>query len=109
MLGGKIGPIAAVAMVNADAKLRLYPSDSIAWISTGPRQPISANAEPEIPEKIKLMSTLMRSDQPIRPPNKALENLNIFSETAQWVARFPTSRKSGTAIKANWAKRKLNL
>ena len=58
MLGGMIGPIVDEAAVTAAEKSASYPSSTIALISIGPTPALSATADPLIPEKIILATTL---------------------------------------------------
>ena len=65
-LGGMIGPMSEEEAVTPIVKSSSYPASRMALISTAPRPPASATADPDMPAKIMLPSTLTYP----RPPRK---------------------------------------
>ena len=66
--GGKIGPMIAEEPVTAAAKGTLKPFLRISSISMRPRPPMSASAEPDMPEKIRLPKMFTCASPPGRRP-----------------------------------------
>ena len=70
--GGTSGPMMQEAQVSAPAYSTGNPSSFIALISSTPRPPASAMAEPDMPEKMRLPSTLTWASPPVKWPTRAL-------------------------------------
>ena len=83
MLGGKIGPMVADATVMAAAYSAGYPWSSMDLISIFPKEALSAMAEPEIPAKTTLATTLACPNAPGMLPTMALAKRKIRSVTPE--------------------------
>ena len=75
MLGGNMGPMMAEEHVTAHANGTLKPFSRIASISIRPNPPMSANAEPEMPEKTKLPKIFTCAKPPGNRPTAVSANL----------------------------------
>ena len=75
MLGGKMGPTIADEQVTAQAKAGLKPLSRIASISMRPMPPMSASAEPDMPENTRLPKMFTCASPPGRRLTAVSANL----------------------------------
>ena len=95
ILGGMIGPIMAAAEVRAPANFLSYPLFTIMGISTGPRAAISAMADPDMPPKNMLATTVAMARPPRIRPTKMRENLTKPSVIFPLAINSPAKTKNG--------------
>ena len=101
ILGGIIGPIVEEAAVTAAEKSVSNPCSSIALISIVPRPAASATADPLIPAKTTLASTLACPKPPGIHPTSPLQKSKIRLVILPTFISFPAIRKNGIAIREN--------
>ena len=96
-----MGPMTEDAAVTAPEKSSSYPFLVMASISMAPRPPASATAEPDMPAKIMLATTLEWASPPGIQPTSSLAVSKIFSVILPAFIRLPARINSGTAISKN--------
>ena len=95
-----MGPIVAVAAVIAAAYPRVYlPLLTIISIMSFPTPAASATADPLMPEKIKLATTLTCPMPPRNRPTRAMQNLSNRSDIAPAFIILAETINNGTASK----------
>jgi hypothetical protein len=97
MLGGIMGPIIAEVAVIAVLKPNGYPASLMALISIKPSPAASACAEPDMPEKIRLVKILTCARPPLKWPTRQFAKLKILVVMPLEFSRWPANIKKGTA------------
>jgi hypothetical protein len=98
MEGGMIGAITEEAAVSAAAKLGVYfPSRVIMFCISRPEPAASAMAEPDIPAKMMLWTTLTWASPPRKRPTRASQKRSRRSVIVPLFMISAARMKSGTA------------